>query len=141
MSEEAVNVPMVVVGMLAIAAIIIGLLMAGVMPGIDSVKKNRDLEMACTGYTAEVGCNNAACTTGYDEARCKAALQTNKITLKGGTTDLWKMCQEVGLANPRDCQIRCCGTIIVGSGAACGNGVACDTGLRCDGSTEKCVKA
>ncbi len=109
MSEEAINIPMVVVGLLAIAAIVIGLIMVGVMPGINTVKKSRDLEMACTNYQAEFGCGNAACGASYDEARCKVLLSTSQLSMKDGTIDLWGICQDVGLASPKDCHVRCCG--------------------------------
>ncbi len=137
MSEEAINIPMVVVGLLAIAAIIIGLIMAGVMPGINSAKKDRDLEMACTGYQAGFGCGNAACGQSYSDAACKTLLATAQLSVKDGVTDLWKICQEVGLADPRDCHIRCCGIAEGGKGGACKKGGVCDAGLRC--VSKKCV--
>ncbi|MBI4176846.1 MAG: hypothetical protein HY516_00605 [Candidatus Aenigmarchaeota archaeon] len=109
MAEEAVNLPMVLVGMLAIAAVIIGLLAVGAIPGINSAKENSDLQVACAQYQAAFGCGNKACAVTYDANKCKTMLESASVSTKNDVKTLWEMCKDAGLDDPKNCHIRCCG--------------------------------
>lgn len=142
MPEKEISLAMVVVTGMVLLAVILGIVFVFIVPNLNSAKQGGNLEFACATYQGDVGCSNSVCGAGYQESACKDLLKKVEITLKGEKINLWEQCVKAGIIDPKNCQIRCCGILVVGTDSQCGSDtVKCAGGLKCDDTTKKCVKA
>ncbi|MFH0890208.1 MAG: hypothetical protein V1836_03665 [Candidatus Aenigmatarchaeota archaeon] len=107
MPEQGIDLMMVVVGTIVLLAVIIGLVFLGVIGPIDSTKKGRNMEFACTQYQGEIGCARSECTTAYDSTACRILLANTKYG--ANSISVWETCNSIGINDPKNCHIRCCG--------------------------------
>ena len=137
MSDQAMNLITVVVATVVILGIIIGLIFFIVIPNLDNVELNKRVEFACTTYQGKIGCEGTACRSTYTPTACESLLRSVKYTIDDGKVSLFETCNGIGITDPRDCHVRCCGLQIGGKSGQCKEGGICDPGLTCENS--KCV--